>query len=256
MDSGSKLQPGITAPVLFVCSWGQSQWDSPQLTTSHPPQSPPRYPADLPCLLPAFSFCTDVTAAAREAKQSSEPWSTSRSMRSYGGLRESPEKNSTGSDKAMRISPQKTQLWPGGSEVPEQKNTITMLEANTYFCFLKLILRVRYRHQKPHCPPEIQRQVMTSGMNSARNFYLKGSCSHPSPKPCPRASSFCIKANGRGKPLPICRRQVQYCQVYDKKNPLTCPPFCGLPEDMQVSRADFKCTATYTKSWYGTAVAI
>lgn len=180
------------APVLFVCPWGQSPWDRPQLTTPCPPQSPPGYPVDLPCLLPAVSFCTGVTALAREAKQISEPWSTSRSMSFYGGLRESPEKNSTGSEKAMRISPQKTQLWAGGSEVQEQ-NTITMLEANIYFCLLKLILHVHYWHQKPHCPPEVQQQVMTSGMNSARNIYLKGSCLHPTLNLVPEQVAFALR---------------------------------------------------------------
>lgn len=119
-------------------------------------------------------------------------------------------------------------------------------------CFLKATLHVHCQHQKLHCPPEIQQQVMTSGVNSDGNVYLKSSCSHPSPEPCPRENSFCIKANGHSKILSIWRRQVHHCQVYDKKNPLLCPLLCGLAEELFVLL--FKCTAIYIRSLHAMAI--
>jgi len=92
MDSGSTLQLGVTATVLLVCSWGLSQWDYPDRTTSCPEHRPARYPVCMPSLLTAFSICTGVIASAGRAKQISELCSMSRSINVHGGLRESSEK--------------------------------------------------------------------------------------------------------------------------------------------------------------------
>lgn len=64
----------------------------------------------MPRLQTIFSICTDITAPIWTSKHITEIWSVRRSIRYHVGLRKSPEKHSTASNKTMVIPPHATQL--------------------------------------------------------------------------------------------------------------------------------------------------